>query len=114
MHLVQAGIVSAEDLDRCVRAGLGLRWLSSGPSRRWTSMRRSDYAAKFGGGYQALGAQLRTADPWRPETIREIERELRQRYGTHEHVERRLWRDRMVLRLRQLVGSCDPIRSHDL
>jgi 3-hydroxyacyl-CoA dehydrogenase len=105
IHLVQEGYISPEDIDRCVRDGLGLRWAFMGPFETMDLNAPggfADYAEKFGGGYQAVGRDLKVAEPWRPETIARIDAWRRQQCPARAMNDRLRWRDSMIMKLKQL------------
>ncbi len=110
IHLVDEGVISPRDLDRCMRSGLGLRWAFMGPFETMELNAPEgflDYASKFGHAYQEMGTQLKVDKPWRQETLQQIENWRRSETTIEEVPARQAWRDRMLLRLRALVESGD-------
>lgn len=108
MYLVDEGVISPADLDRCMKNGLGMRWAFMGPFETMELNAPKgflDYATKFGPAYQALGAELQLGRPWRQETLAKIENWRRTESTIEELSSRRAWRDRMLLRVRALVES---------
>lgn len=108
MHLVNEGVVSPRDLDRCMRLGLGLRWAFLGPFETMELNSPGgfmDYASKFGHAYQAMGEVLRVNEKWDPKTTAAIEEWRRSEYPVEAIAEKRAWRDRMLLKLQKLINS---------
>jgi L-gulonate 3-dehydrogenase len=106
IHLVDEGVISPKDLDKCMRSGLGLRWAFMGPFQTMElNAPRGflDYATKFGHAYQTLGAKLRVDKPWRRETLEKIEAWRRSETTIDEIPEQQNWRDRMLLRIRRVI-----------
>ncbi len=106
MHLVDEGIISPRDLDKCMSDGLGLRWAFMGPFQTMELNAPKgflDYATKFGAAYQTMGEALQVAKPWRRQTLEKIEAWRRSETTIEAIPGQQNWRDRMLLNLRRLV-----------
>src|SRR5262249_22642835 len=104
MHLVAAGVMSPEDVDKTMRYSLGLRWSFMGPFETMDLNAPDgfkDYATRYSGSYAAMGRELRVADAWPAETIEEVEAARRREVPRAQVGERQAWRDR---RLRALLA----------
>lgn len=99
-RLVDEGYVAAEDIDKCVRDGLGLRWSFMGPFETIDLNARdgvSDYARRYG---TLLYEMTKDAPrPWSPRAIQAIDAERRQALPGQEREARHVWRDRRLLKL---------------
>jgi L-gulonate 3-dehydrogenase len=103
MHLVGAGVISAEDLDRCMTQGLGRRWAFLGPFE--TMDLNADggiasYARNFRHGYAEIGRDLRSGSPWSDEAIAAVVKSRREQLDLQSLKARREWRDRCLARMR--------------
>lgn len=106
IQLVDEGVISPRDLDRCMRNGLGLRWALMGPFETMELNAPKgflDYATKFGQTYKEIGGDLKVDKPWRQNTLQEIENWRRSESTIEKIPERQAWRDKMLVRLRALV-----------
>lgn len=100
-RLVGEDYVSAEDLDKTIRDGLGLRWAFMGPFETIDLNAPggvSDYAARFGAAFESMmgGVEYK---PWDKELIARIETERRELMPDEKHAEREAWRDRRLMAL---------------
>ena len=80
LRLVAHGYVSPEDVDRCVRDGLGLRWSFMGPFETIDLNAPggvADYAARYGGFYDRLEAQPLPPAGWKHEVVARIDADRR-------------------------------------
>lgn len=107
MHLVAQGVASPADIDACLRFGLGMRWALMGPLE--TMDLNADggigaYIEKFGADYQALAQKLGVANPWTEETIRCVTAARRKMLSIDHLKERMAWRDRTLLRIKEIVS----------
>lgn len=105
INLVQEGIISPDDLDRCMRDGLGPRWAFLGPFETMDLNAPGgfgEYVDKFGQSYQSLAQNLYIARPWRPSTIERIEAARRADVPRDGLAGRRAWRDRALQALLDL------------
>ena len=102
MRLYEDGVASAEDLDRTVRDGLGLRWSFMGPFETIDLNAPGgleDYATRYGSLFEALGREQANPRPWSPETIAALHAERRQQLAPESLPDRQNWRDRKLMAL---------------
>jgi len=102
LRLYEDGVVSAEDLDRTVKDGLGLRWSFIGPFETIDLNAPgglADYAERYGPLYEALGREQAEPRAWSPATIAALERERREVLAKDELSQRQAWRDRRLMAL---------------
>jgi L-gulonate 3-dehydrogenase len=102
--LYEAGIASAEDIDRTVAHGLGLRWSFMGPFETIDLNAPggiADYARRLGPLYHSIAQSRTKPQAWSDTLIEKIEGERRQILSAESLHERSAWRDR---RLMTLVG----------
>jgi L-gulonate 3-dehydrogenase len=102
--LYEAGIASAEDIDRTVAHGLGLRWSFMGPFETIDLNAPggiADYARRLGPLYHSIAQSRTKPQGWSDRLIEKIEEERRQMLPAEGLRERSAWRDR---RLMALVG----------
>ncbi len=100
-HLVDAGYVSVEDLDKTIRDGLGLRWAFMGPFETIDLNAPdgvADYAKRYGPKMHAMmaGSQYR---PWEGDLVEKVEEERRALMPQAQHAECEAWRDRRLMAL---------------
>jgi len=100
-RLVKEDYVSVEDLDKCVKDGLGLRWAFMGPFETIDLNAPGgipDYAERYG---PKLHGMMKDAEyaPWDPALISKIETERRKIMPQSEHATREAWRDRRLMAL---------------
>lgn len=100
--LYEAGIASAEDIDRTVAHGLGLRWSFMGPFETIDLNAPggiADYARRLGPLYHSI-AQSRTAPkPWSEPLVAKVESERRESLAAEDLRNRSAWRDRRLMAL---------------
>ncbi len=112
-RLVGEGYCSVEDLDRCVRDGLGLRWAFMGPFETIDLNAPEgvrDYAARYGAAWHGLLADTRY-EPWSGELIDAVDAERRAVLPRARLGERAAWRDRRLMALlahRQAMSRTEP------
>jgi 3-hydroxyacyl-CoA dehydrogenase len=102
LRLVAHGYVSPEDVDRCVRDGLGLRWSFMGPFETIDLNAPggvADYAARYGGFYDRLEAQPLPPAGWKHEVVARIDADRRAALPAKELPARQAWRDRRLMAL---------------
>jgi 3-hydroxyacyl-CoA dehydrogenase len=101
-RLVAEGYASAEDVDRGVRDGLGLRWAFMGPFETIDLNAPKgvrDYVERYDGLYQTLAGDHRKRADWAGEVLDRIEAERRALLPEERLSERQLWRDRRLMAL---------------
>ncbi|MGF7206304.1 3-hydroxyacyl-CoA dehydrogenase [Skermanella aerolata] len=102
LRLVAQGYVSPEDVDRCVRDGLGLRWSFMGPFETIDLNAPGgviDYAARYGGFYDRLESQPLPPAGWQHEVVTRIDAERRAALPASELPARQEWRNRRLMAL---------------
>jgi 3-hydroxyacyl-CoA dehydrogenase len=100
-RLVKEDYVSVEDLDKCIRDGLGLRWSFMGPFETIDLNAPggvSDYAARYG---EVLYGMMKDVkhELWDNKLVARIEGERRRLMLQTQHAEREAWRDRRLMAL---------------
>jgi len=100
-RLVRDGVMSVEDVDACVRDGLGLRWSFMGPFETIDLNAPggvADYAARFG---PLMGGITEEQTPFRydAETVAKVDAARRARLARDALGERSAWRDRRLMAL---------------
>ncbi|HQR10714.1 MAG TPA: 3-hydroxyacyl-CoA dehydrogenase [Casimicrobiaceae bacterium] len=102
MRLVGEGYVSAEDLDKTVRDGLGLRWSFMGPLATIELNAPggvADYCARYGGFYRRLAETPATPAVWDAPNAARVAAALGDPPGRDELDARTCWRDRRLMAL---------------
>lgn len=102
LRLYEDGVASAEDLDRTIRDGLGLRWSFMGPFETIDLNAPGglrDYAERYGPLYEEMGREQADPRPWSPDTVAGLERERRARLEVDGLGARQDWRDRRLMAL---------------
>ena len=100
-RLVRDGVMSAEDVDACMKHGLGLRWAFMGPFETIdlnAPAGLADYCARFGGLYEQVEAELQPLK-LTPELVAELHAERRKALPLDKIPERSAWRDRRLMAL---------------
>ena len=100
-RLVKEDYVSVEDLDKCIKDGLGLRWSFMGPFETIDLNAPggvSDYAARYGPVLYGMMKDVKH-EPWDDKLVAKIEGERRQFMPQAQHAEREAWRDRRLMAL---------------
>ena len=100
-RLVKEDYVGVEDLDKCIKDGLGLRWAFMGPFETIDLNAPGgipDYAERYGPKLHGLMKDAEYA-PWDPALISKIETERRKIMPQSEHGTREAWRDRRLMAL---------------
>ncbi|MGD2140946.1 MAG: 3-hydroxyacyl-CoA dehydrogenase [Burkholderiales bacterium] len=100
-RLVGEDYVSAEDLDKTIRDGLGLRWAFMGPFETIDLNAPggvSDYAARFGPAFDTMMSDIEYK-PWDKDLIARVESQCRDFLQHEKHAEREAWRDRRLMAL---------------
>jgi len=102
MRLVGEGYVSADDLDKTVRDGLGLRWSFLGPMATIELNAPggvADYCARYGDFYRRLAADPAGPDVWGPDNAAKVEAALGAPRSPEVREARTRWRDRRLMAL---------------
>ena len=102
MRLYEDGYASADDIDKCVRNGLGLRWSFMGPFETIDLNAPggvADYAARYGPPMYEM-TRTQVARPWGDALVKQLEAERRQAQPAERLAERQAWRDRRLMALR--------------
>jgi 3-hydroxyacyl-CoA dehydrogenase len=100
-RLVGEDYVSAEDLDKTIRDGLGLRWAFMGPFETIDLNAPggvADYAARFGSAFESMMGEVEYK-PWDKDLTARIEAQRREVMPHEKHAEREAWRDRRLMAL---------------
>ncbi|GAB0117754.1 3-hydroxyacyl-CoA dehydrogenase [Acidisoma sp. 7E03] len=101
-RLVEQGLASAEDIDRTVKHGLGLRWSFMGPFETIDLNAPggiADYARRLGPLYQRIAASTKSHQVWDDALIAKLETERRAILPAEKLAERMAWRDRRLMAL---------------
>ena len=114
-RLIDQGYVSADDLDKTVKDGLGLRWAFMGPMETIDLNAPDgvvDYLARYSPFFRRLDLETKEAPAWRDALGRALEAERRRVVPADRLAERAAWRDRRLMALlahkrdvTNLVGS---------
>ena len=105
--LVRDGIATVDDIDEVVRNGLGRRWSFIGPFETADLNTRGgieSHAAKMGSAYERMGAERGQHDPWTPELVADVTAQRRALLDLDDWDERVRWRDRQLIRLRNMAN----------
>lgn len=100
--LFEEGYASAEDIDKTVRDGLGLRWAFMGPFETIDLNAPGgirDYAERLGPLYHSIAASRTAPQPWSDDLIARAEEARREALPADELAKRRGWRDRRLMAL---------------
>ena len=104
MRLVLDGYVSAEDLDKTIKDGLGLRWSFMGPFETIELNAPggvADYCARYSSFYRRLAADPARAEVWEMSNANRAVEQLGTSLTASERQRRTRRRDRSLLALRQ-------------
>jgi 3-hydroxyacyl-CoA dehydrogenase len=102
MRLVGEGYVSAEDLDKTVCDGLGLRWSFMGPLATIELNAPggvADYCARYSGFYRRLAAAPPASAVWDAANAEKVAAALGTPAGPRDLAARTRWRDRRLMAL---------------
>ena len=102
MRLVGEGYVSADDLDKTVRDGLGLRWSFLGPMATIELNAPggvADYCARYGDFYRRLAAAPAGPDVWEGDNAAKVSAALGDPRSPEAREARTRWRDRRLMAL---------------
>lgn len=100
--LFEEGYATAEDIDKTVSDGLGLRWSFMGPFQTIDLNAPggvADYAARLGPLYHSVAESRTQPKAWGDELIKKVEMERRTKLATDDLASRREWRDRRLMAL---------------
>jgi 3-hydroxyacyl-CoA dehydrogenase len=100
-RLVKEDYVSVEDLDKCIKDGLGLRWSFMGPFETIDLNAPGgvpDYAKRYGPVLHNMMSNT-TNTPWDEALIAKVDGERRKIMRHDKHAEREGWRDRRLMAL---------------
>jgi len=103
VRLVDGEFVSAEDLDKTIRDGLGLRWSFMGPFATIdlnAPQGVHDYAERYSPFFQRIVPSQSTEPDWSGKAIDAIDQFNRQQYELSEIPQRSHWRDNRLAALR--------------
>jgi len=106
--LVRDGVVSANDLDRLVREGLGRRWAVLGPFATSDLNVRGglkQHAARMGESYARMGAERGQHDPWTPDLVKLVADEIQTELPADEWEENVVRRDLSLMILQRAIRS---------
>jgi len=112
--LVRDGVVSATDLDRVVRDGLGRRWSVVGPFATAELNTRGGllaHAARLGPAYARMGTERGQDDPWTPELVERVSEQLHEELPPQEWDAHVLRRDEALMALERARRDCGIDRS---
>jgi 3-hydroxyacyl-CoA dehydrogenase len=100
-RLVKEDYVSVEDLDKCIKDGLGLRWAFMGPFETIDLNAPGgvpDYAQRYSGPMHGMMSNVRY-EPWSDALVAKVNGERRAVMSQEKHAEREAWRDRRLMAL---------------
>ena len=100
-RLVKEDHVSVEDLDKCIKDGLGLRWSFMGPFETIDLNAPggvADYATRYGTVLHGMMLNIKN-DLWNDALVTEVDAERRRIMPQAKHGEREAWRDRRLMAL---------------
>ncbi|MBK1660277.1 3-hydroxyacyl-CoA dehydrogenase [Paracraurococcus ruber] len=100
-RMVRDGVMSAEDVDACVKDGLGLRWAFMGPFETIDLNAPggvADYAGRFGPLMAAI-TEEQTPFDWDADTVGRVAEERRAALPVEGIEGRSAWRDRRLMAL---------------
>ena len=98
--LYQEGYASAEDIDKTVRDGLGMRWSFMGPFQTIDLNAPNgivEYAERLSSLYLSMAKSRSRPQPWSREAIQKAETEVRRHRVEDDIPKSQLWRDKMLL-----------------
>lgn len=100
-RLVKEDFVDVEDLDKCIKDGLGLRWSFMGPFETIDLNAPGgvpDYAKRYGEVLRGMMDNVKS-DPWDDALVAKIDAERRKLMPQSRHAEREAWRDKRLMAL---------------
>ncbi len=102
MRLVGEGFVSAEDLDKTIRDGLGLRWAFMGPFETIelnAPQGTPDYCARYGETLYKLSSRPVTPDVWGKENVARAVESWGRAPSSADILKKQRWRDDRIAAL---------------
>ncbi len=111
LRLAQGGYATPDDIDKCVRDGLGHRWSFMGPFETIdlnAPAGLADYAARYGPMYHDMAESQSTPPNWQSVPIKKIDEARRLLLDRADISERQSWRDQ---RLASLVAHKNRQKS---
>lgn len=108
--LFDQGYATAEDIDRTIKFGLGLRWSFMGPFETIdlnAPLGIDDYARRLGPMYEELARGRRPAGAWSEDAVRRATEERRAALPQDRIDARREWRDKRLMALRASQSRLD-------
>lgn len=118
LHLVAAGVLSPEDVDKCLKFGLGRRWCFMGPFETMDLNSRhgfKEYVQKFYPSvYRPVLEDGYPLADWPERAIDEVEAWRREELGEPLLDARRAWRDGMLGRISELLATADTATAPPL
>lgn len=108
--LFDQGYATAEDIDRTIKFGLGLRWSFMGPFETIdlnAPLGIDDYARRLGPMYEELARGRRPAGAWSEDAVRQATEERRAALPQDRIDARREWRDKRLMALRASQSRLD-------
>jgi L-gulonate 3-dehydrogenase len=112
--LVRDGVVTASDVDRIVRLGLGRRWSVLGPFATSDLNTRGGlerHAAVMGPAYLRMGAERGQPEQWTPELVSRIADEIHSAQPLADWSDHVLARDRALMAIAARDGRAQPDSS---
>ncbi len=100
--LFEEGAASAEDIDKTISVGLGLRWSFMGPFETIdlnAPAGVADYAKRLGPLYHSVAQSRTLPKAWSADLIAKVEGERREKLSAADLDQRRAWRDRRLMAL---------------
>jgi L-gulonate 3-dehydrogenase len=100
--LVEEGVAGAEDVDRAMKHGLGLRWSFMGPFETIDLNAPggiADYVRRYGPLYLKIAEDQGPAHPWGEQLVARVERDRRELLPEAGFEARKAWRDRRLMAL---------------
>ncbi len=100
-RLVKEDYLSVEDLDKCIKDGLGLRWSFMGPFETIDLNAPGgvpDYAKRYGSVLHGMMSNVKN-ELWSDALVAKVDGERRKIMPQAKHAEREAWRDRRLMAL---------------
>ncbi|MEQ8504412.1 MAG: 3-hydroxyacyl-CoA dehydrogenase [Rhodospirillales bacterium] len=98
--LIRDGVTTADDIDRLVRDGMGIRLAVTGPFENADLNAQGGiegHAKRMGPSYARLGAERGQNDPWTDEMVAQVAAQRRAALPLDRKDARAAWRDRAVM-----------------